>query len=232
MVSDSELTHMDRWNRDLFILQDLCDLIRTKSFQSHLKDPSDDLRSFLIHNPLVRIVLTLEVTIWRIACYVLAGSALCLKDGLDLLTGVLGVPFIHDVSERHKVIVAFGSIYAVIDGDEHHTLLTEHFHKLTDLQVVTAHTAHVLNADLRDVALLDLLHHGKKARAVEASAGDPVVGEMAVVGYAMVSGIFFEHFFLVRDTVGLTELFIIMTQTLIQSHVFLLMFHRFLLPSA
>ena len=191
MVPDSELIHVDSRNRDLIILQDLCDLIRTEAFQSHLKDPADDLRSFLIHNPLVRIVLTLEVTIWRIACYVLAGSALCLKDGLDLLTGVLGVPFIHDVSERHKVIVAFGSIYAVIDGNEHHTLLAEHFHKLTDLQIVTAHAAHVLDADLGDVALLDLLYHGKKARAVETSAGNPVVGEMAVVGYAMVSGISF-----------------------------------------
>lgn len=184
MVPDSELIHMDSRNRDLLILQDLCDLIRTEAFQSHLKDPADDLRSFLVHDPLVRIVLTLEVTIGWIACYVLAGPALCLKDGLDLFTGVLGVPFIHDVSERHKVIVALGSINAVIDGNEHHTFLAEHLHKLTDLQVITSHTAHVLDADLGDIALLDLLHHGKKARAVEASAGDPVVGEMAVVGYA------------------------------------------------
>ena len=83
--------------------------------------------------------------------------------------------------KEHKVIVALGSIYAVIDGNKHHALLSEHFHKLTGLQVVTAHATHVLDAALGDIVLLDLLHHGKKTRAVEASAGDSIIGEMAFV---------------------------------------------------
>ena len=51
---------------------------------------------------------------------------------------------LHDVSERGKIIVPSGSINAIIDSNETDTLLSQNFHDLTDFQIITPQTAHVL----------------------------------------------------------------------------------------
>ena len=55
------------------------------------------------------------------------------------------------------------------------------------------------------------------------------IREVTEVTIAVCAGIFFEHFLLVRDTVGLAQLFIIVAQALIQGHILLLIVLSFLL---
>ena len=74
----------------------------------------------------------------------LACLAFCLESGTDFTAGVSCVIFVHDVSERGKIIVPSGSINAIIDSNETDTLLSQNFHDLTDFQIITPQTAHVL----------------------------------------------------------------------------------------
>ena len=67
-----------------------------------------------------------------------AGCGVDPKYRLDLLAGIAGVPLIHDITERGKIIVAFEAVHAVIDSDKTYTLLAEYFHYLTNFEIVTS----------------------------------------------------------------------------------------------
>ena len=119
----------------------------------------------------------------------------------DLLGRVPRIPFVHDVAEGSEVIISIESIHAVIDGNQADPFLSEHLHDLADFQVVTAHSAHILDANCSDVSFVDLIHHGHKARTVEAGAGDPVVGEVHRTRQVMKLCVVHKHFLLIADTV-------------------------------
>lgn len=144
----------------------------------------------------------LEISIGAGTGNVFAGVALGLEYGLDLLGRVPRVPLVHDIAERSEIIVAHEGVHTVIDGDQTDPFLPEHFHDLTDLQVVTAHTAHILDANCSDVSFVDLIHHGHEARTVEAGAGDPVVCEMHRTRQVVGLGIVHKHFFLQEKIYG------------------------------
>ena len=192
---------MDSGDLHLIMLQNLCDLVWSISFDGQPEDPADHFGSFLVHDPVVTVMLILEITIGAGTGNVFAGVALGLKYGLDLLGRVPRVPLVHDITERSEVIVTLESVHAVIDSNQTDPFLPEHLHDLTDLQIITAHTAHVLNANCSDVSFVDLIHHGHKARTVEAGAGDPIVCEMHWTRQVVCLCIVHKHLFLIADTV-------------------------------
>lgn len=211
-----EPRHMNGGNLDLIILQDLGDLVWAVSFDSQSKYPANHFGSFLVHNPVIAVLFIFEIAIGTSACDVFAGVALGPEYGLDLLGRIPCVPLIHDVAERSEIIVTLDGIYTVIDGDQTDTFLPEHLHDLTDLQIVAAHSAHVLNANYADVSFIDLIHHFHEARTVKAGAGDPVVREMhwtwQVIGFCEVH----KHSFLIADAVRFALKLVVPGQTFIQ----------------
>ncbi len=41
-----------------------------------------------------------------------------LHNGTDFFAGVLGVPFIDDIAEGRKLVVALGTVYTIIDSNK------------------------------------------------------------------------------------------------------------------
>ena len=73
----------------------------------------------------------------------LAAHAFGLEHGADFPAGVAGVKLVHNVAERGKIIIAFQTVYTVIDGNQPDTALPQNLHDLADFQIVTPQAAHV-----------------------------------------------------------------------------------------
>src|SRR5699024_6797982 len=78
---------------------------------------------------------------------VLAAHAFGLEHGADFPAGVAGVKLVRNVAERGKIIIAFQTVYTVIDGNQPDTALPQNLHDLADFQIVTPQAAHVLYND-------------------------------------------------------------------------------------
>lgn len=65
-----------------------------------------------------------------------------LEYSLDFVACIFGIPLVHDVQERGKVIFGrIGTINAVVDSDKTHSLFREHdFGVVSDLQIITTKT--------------------------------------------------------------------------------------------
>ena len=74
---------------------------------------------------------------------------------------------------------------------------------------------------------------GVKAGTIEVRTAVPIVRKMPDISHTMLTGIFFKVHFLVLDTVGFSDLFIISGQSLIQrcDFDFFFLCHGFNLPS-
>ena len=58
-----------------------------------------------------------QVAVNNGAGQVLAAHALGLEHGADFPAGVAGVKLIHDIAEGRKIIVAFQTVHAIVDGN-------------------------------------------------------------------------------------------------------------------
>lgn len=146
-------------NEDFIFFQPVCDLIRTVALNRHGKNTLHNLGGFGVNQPLVSGFVP-EVAVNDRPREVLACLAFGLKSGTDFTAGVSGVILIHDVAERGEIIVPSGAVHAVIDGDKAHTTLSQDFHNLTDFQIVTPQTAHVLDTEVFHIPGFNLFHHG------------------------------------------------------------------------
>ena len=126
-----------------------------------------------------------------------------LESGTDFTACVSGVIFVHDVAERGKIIVPSGTIHAVIDGDKAHATLTQDFHNLTDFQIVTPQTAHVLDTEVFHIPGFNLFHHSQKSGTVKASSADTIVREVGRVWKVILCGVVLQQLLLVGDGIAL-----------------------------
>ena len=89
---------------------------------------------------------------------------------------ILGVPFVHDVAERHEIVLALRAVHAVVDGDETDVAAWEiDLGVLSRFQIFAPETGHILDDQRRDEAVLDILYQPLEIRAVEVGAGIAVV---------------------------------------------------------
>ena len=104
--------------KNLFIGQRICDLCHGSSLRCHPEDSLHDSR-FVRSNYKCLLVIRVPC-IAKGNCPTALKSFLhpCVKDGPDLATGVLGIPFIHDVQEWREIIASrSGTVDVVIDCD-------------------------------------------------------------------------------------------------------------------
>ena len=118
----------------------------------------------------------------------LAAHTLGLEHGADFPAGVAGVKLVHNVAERGKIIIAFQTVYTVIDGNQPDTALPQNLHDLADFQIVTPQAAHVLYNDGLHLSGLDFLHHCQKAGAVKTGSRYAVIGEVGRVRQPIPAG--------------------------------------------
>lgn len=108
--------------------------------------------------------------------------------GCKIQTGFVGTPYIHNVAERGKIIIAVQTVHTVIDGDQPDTALPQNLHDLTDFQIVASQAAHVLYDDGLHPSGLDFLHHRQKAGTVKAGSRYAVIGEVGRVRQSIPAG--------------------------------------------
>ena len=98
----------------------------------------------------------------------LAGVALDLHHGTDLLAGVLRIPLIDDIAEGSKLIVALGAVHPIVYGNKVNIMLREHdFGIHTHLQVITAEARHILDDNPFDNSCLHICNHFLETRPIE-----------------------------------------------------------------
>lgn len=117
---------------------------------------------------------------------------------LDFITGVLGVPLVHDIQKRSEVIVLRSStIHVVVDGYEADTLFRkEDFRVVADLQIVTTKAAEILNHKGLNSSGFDFFKQGGKTGTIEVRTRITVIIKVPDIFQPFLSGIFFEIFFL------------------------------------
>ena len=77
-------------------------------------------------------------------------------NGANFFAGVFGIPFIDDIAEGSKLVVALGAVFGEHDLRIH-----------THLQIITSETRHILDDNTLDKACLNICNHLLKAWAVE-----------------------------------------------------------------
>ena len=91
-------------------------LLCSEALQSHAVNAAHDLGCLVIHDPMLRIVRVLDVTIGRLT-HRLTGIALDLIADAPLFADIAGIPLVQDVFERRNVVVLPQGVYAVVHGD-------------------------------------------------------------------------------------------------------------------
>ena len=107
---------MDGGNLDFVLFQPGSDLIGAVSLHGHIEDTADNGGSFIIHHPILPLLVPQIAVDYRPG-NVLAAHALCLENGLDFLAYVPAIVLVHDVAEGEEIIVPPKAVYTVIDSD-------------------------------------------------------------------------------------------------------------------
>ena len=166
-----------------------------------------------MHNKLIyTIYFGSHEAIWRRTRTALTLLHPAVKDCFDLPAGILGIPLVHHVQERQKVVAGAGlfAVHIVHDGDEPDApLREEHLRVVADLQVVAAKPAHVFDNHHADMSGLYLCHHSPESWPVEVGSGVAVISEVTNVGESPLGGVVLQEFFLVCDAVALAGQFVI-----------------------
>lgn len=84
-------------------------LLRPKPIRGHAVYAPHDLGRFIIHNPTLRIVRVLDVTVGRLA-HRLTGISLDLVAHTALFADIAGVPLVEQIADRRKFIFSFGGV--------------------------------------------------------------------------------------------------------------------------
>ena len=151
-----------------------------------------------------RAARRLQASVGHRTAGMLPGKVLCLKRRTDFLAGVTGVPLVHDISERSKLIVPFESIHAVVQSNQPGIVLPQHFHIGADLQIVTTKTAHILYDNDRDSIGFDFGNHLLKSGSVELRTRDTIIREVDAVGKTVLFGVVLQYALLVGDALDVT----------------------------
>ena len=157
-----------------------------------------------LHRPQSNVALdcrVFHVAIGRIGGQILTGFAFLLHNRLDLFTAVLDIELVDDIQERSKVIVLLvGAVHTAVHGDETDIVFGEkHFRVETDLQIVSADTAHILGDDDTDLIVLDQLNHSFPIGSVEVGTRVTIVHERLDVAETLFLCVFFENRLLETD---------------------------------
>ena len=118
----------------------------------------------------------------------LPAHALGLEHGADFPAGVAGIKLVHDVAERGKIIIAFQTVYTVIDSDQPDAALPQNLHDLADFQIVTPRRLMSLINNGLHSSGLDFLHHRQKAGTVKSGSRYAVIGEVSGVRQPVPAG--------------------------------------------
>ena len=110
----------------LFLFQQGGDLARPFSLHAERKDPLDDLCSFLVNHPFLRIVRVTLIAVGNVGGQALSTLTLRFVDGTDFAAGVFGKKLVKPVLDACNVVVGavgVNGVEVVVDGNISHAVL-------------------------------------------------------------------------------------------------------------
>ena len=111
-------------NQDIIFLQSLGDLGKRRSIGGHSEDPLHHCGGLVIHKK--RFVLGHLIAIGNRAAAPDAMLHAVAENCLDLLTGILGVPLIHDIQEWGRFVLGRAvAVHIIVDRDEADSFVRE-----------------------------------------------------------------------------------------------------------
>ena len=112
---------------EYLILFELCsNLARPFALHTERKNLFDNPCRFLVHNPLLRIIGMLFVSIRNIRCQPFTTLTLCLVDRTDFAAGIPRIKLVEPVPDSGKIVVdavGIDCVIVVIDGNEADAML-------------------------------------------------------------------------------------------------------------
>lgn len=158
-----------RRNQHFFVRKRLTDLRKTGTAGCHIEDPADNGSGLRIYMKGLLITGNPLITVGNTAAAPFAILHPRFENGTDFIAGILGVPLVHDVQERSKVIVrGIGTVNIVVDSDEPNTLGRKlNFCVKSNFQIIASETAHVLYNDSCNVPGFNFGNHGLEAGTIE-----------------------------------------------------------------
>ena len=127
-----------RRDQNLLCLQCFSDRSERRSVSGHSEDALHDFGSLRIDQK--RFVFGHLISIRD--CSAASDTMLhsVTEDGFDFLAGIPGIPLVHDVQERRKLVLSRAvAVHIVIDGDKSHALFRkEDLGIETDLKIIPA----------------------------------------------------------------------------------------------
>ena len=114
-----------------------------------------------------------------------------LKRFCSLFFGIPPKNVLEQISKRSKVIVAFCTVHAVIDGYVSDIFFDKvDFCIVADFQIIAPQAAHIFDDDSFYFSTLNFGNHTVEIRSVECNTGDSVINKKLRIGKPMVLCIF------------------------------------------
>ena len=192
--------------------------------------PLYDGCGFPVHKPFLAVLRVVEVAVGQCARHMVSRRRPRIEYRPYFAAGVSCVPLCKDIAKGHKIVLAFGGVDALRNGDQADVHLPKLFQKQSHAQMVTTQAAHVLYEDLTHIAALDVLRHFHKARSVPARPTPAVVRPVDEVFEAASDGVFLQIGFLVLDRQALVFPPVLMAQSFVKNRQ-LFVVHGSLFPA-
>ena len=161
---------------DVFFFQTLGDAESAVSVRCQIEYFLNDPAGVFVGNEFIFVGWIFFVSDGRARRYALPCGELCFERGFYLAAGVLCIPFVEQVFERHEIGKTLFRILPFRDGDVAHVLFGE-----KEVKIIAHHymfspkAGQVFGDDAVHDAVFHIAHHPLKTRAVEVCAGPSIV---------------------------------------------------------
>jgi len=190
-------------SQNLFLFQHATDLIDAVPGEAHIVNAPDYLGRFLVDDPPLGIFCAFHITIRRLTER-LAGVSAYTVGHSDFFACVTNVPFIHDISERGKFILALKRIDAIVYRQKSHVVIGKiPICVISNLEIIPAEPGHILYDDRSDLSLFNGPKHALEALSFKCRTAYSIVDKSLRAFVAVVGGVFLQQLLLILDAVGL-----------------------------
>ena len=198
-------------------------LLCSEPLQSHAVNAAHNLGCLVIHDPMLRIIRVLDVTIGRLA-HRLTGIALDLIADAPLFADIAGIPLVHDIEKGRKVVFRLvGAVYAVVDGNEANAVLREGDLRIeAHTEVITTHATEVFYKDNAHLTGFNVGNQAFPIGPFKIRAAPTVVRIDRYIRKIPFTGIAREHILLMNDGITVPGKIIVAAQAAIDGGDFFL----------
>ena len=203
-----------RRRKDTIIIKCHCDLSEVCTRSSHLKDTADYRSSLRIDHRRSVFIIAFIISVCCEGCFVLACLSVSFNNSTQFFRRVGSVPLIKNIYYRkhlHTRTVIISRINVVRQCNKSDVVHRKDIiYILTDSDIVSSKTAHVLADDKIDLSVFGIFKQTLDARSLETCSRISIVNILVVKSPALLIDIIGQDFSLVFYRKGFTRTLIVL----------------------